>query len=82
MSIENWKQDRISSAVRGEHPLVIAELKSGFAVIGDTQFLPGYCVLLPSRNIGSLNDLSYKQKSELDMSINGGENVAVDPIHR
>lgn len=69
----HWKQDRIGSAIRGENPLVIAEMRSGFAVIGDTQFLPGYCVLLPSRHIGSLNELSYRQKSEylVDMSILG-----------
>ena len=59
--------------MRGENPLVITELKSGFAVIGDTQFLPGYCVLLPSQNVCSLDQLSYKQRSEylLDMSILG-----------
>jgi diadenosine tetraphosphate (Ap4A) HIT family hydrolase len=73
MANVNWKQDRIGSAIRGENPLVIAEMRSGFAVIGDTQFLPGYCVLLPSRNVGSLIELSYRQKSEylLDMSILG-----------
>jgi hypothetical protein len=43
---ENWRDDRIGSALRGENPTVIAELTGGFAVIGDTQFLPGYCVLL------------------------------------
>ena len=25
---------------------MLAELQSGYAVIGDVQFLPGYCVLL------------------------------------
>ena len=73
MANVDWKQDRIGSALLGENPMVIAEMKSGFAVIGDTQFLPGYCVLLPSRNVGSLHELSYKQKSEylLDMSLLG-----------
>ncbi|WP_166984274.1 HIT family protein [Paramicrobacterium fandaimingii] len=42
----DWRNDRIGSAARGENPTVIAELTSGFAVIGDVQFLPGYCVLL------------------------------------
>jgi len=32
--------------LRGENPTVLARLGSGFAVIGDIQFLPGYCVLL------------------------------------
>ena len=44
---EDWKKDRIASAHLGENPMVIAKMRSGFAVIGDTQFLPGYCVLLP-----------------------------------
>lgn len=42
----DWRDDRIGSAARGENPTVLAELASGYAVIGDVQFLPGYCVLL------------------------------------
>jgi diadenosine tetraphosphate (Ap4A) HIT family hydrolase len=42
----DWRNDRIGSAARGENPTVLAELASGYAVIGDVQFLPGYCVLL------------------------------------
>lgn len=45
----NWRDDRIGSALRGDNPTILAELDSGFAAIGDVQFLPGYCVLL-SRN--------------------------------
>jgi diadenosine tetraphosphate (Ap4A) HIT family hydrolase len=69
----DWKQDRIASAHRGENPMVLAKMKSGFAVIGDTQFLPGYCVLLPSEKVNSLNELNFKQRSEylLDMSLIG-----------
>lgn len=70
---EDWKKDRIASAHRGENPMVIAKMKSGFAVIGDTQFLPGYCVLLPLVKVSTLNDLGFKQRSEylLDMSLIG-----------
>ncbi|MBD5382619.1 diadenosine tetraphosphate hydrolase [Clavibacter sepedonicus] len=42
----DWREDRIGSARRGENPTVLAELGAGWAVIGDVQFLPGYCVLL------------------------------------
>ncbi|OIH93746.1 HIT family protein [Curtobacterium sp. MCBA15_001] len=42
----DWRRDRIAAAHRGENPTVLAELAGGFAVIGDVQFLPGYCVLL------------------------------------
>ncbi|MGK5638633.1 HIT family protein [Streptomyces sp. URMC 126] len=38
--------DRIGSALRGENPTVLRRLDAGFAVIGDTQFLPGYSLLL------------------------------------
>ncbi|WP_174615470.1 HIT family protein [Virgibacillus ihumii] len=71
--VNDWKSDRISSAYRGENPMVITKLKSGFAVIGDTQFLPGYCLLLPYRYVNSLNDLDYQQRTEylLDMTIIG-----------
>lgn len=42
----DWRSDRIGSAQRGENPTVLGELDSGYAVIGDPQFLPGYCLLL------------------------------------
>lgn len=69
----SWKNDRIGAAHRGENPMVMAKMKSGFAVIGDTQFLPGYCVLLPYQQVSTLNDLPYKERSEylLDMSLLG-----------
>jgi diadenosine tetraphosphate (Ap4A) HIT family hydrolase len=43
---ETWKADRIGAALRGENPTVLARLPGGFAVLGDVQWLPGYCVLL------------------------------------
>ncbi|WP_329125599.1 diadenosine tetraphosphate hydrolase [Streptomyces sp. NBC_01353] len=43
---DDWRTDRIGSALRGENPAVMRRLDAGFAVIGDVQFLPGYSVLL------------------------------------
>lgn len=43
---DDWRTDRIGSALRGENPAVLRRLDAGFAVIGDVQFLPGYSVLL------------------------------------
>jgi hypothetical protein len=40
-----WKEDRIGSSHRGENPMVMARMRIGFAVIGDTQHLPGYSLL-------------------------------------
>ncbi|WP_245920929.1 HIT family protein [Melghirimyces profundicolus] len=44
-----------------------------FAVIGDTQFLPGYCVLLAAPRAAALNQLSYKERQDflMDMSLIG-----------
>ncbi|MFJ9542867.1 HIT family protein [Streptomyces sp. NPDC101225] len=47
--IDDWRTDRIGAALRGENPTVLRRLDSGFAVIGDVQFLPGYSVLLTDR---------------------------------
>ena len=44
--MSDWRADRIGAAHRGENPTVLAPLPGGFAVIGDVQWLPGYCVLL------------------------------------
>lgn len=44
--VDDWRMDRIGSALRGENPAVLRRLNAGFAAIGDVQFLPGYSVLL------------------------------------
>ncbi|HLG76023.1 MAG TPA: hypothetical protein VKX46_06385 [Ktedonobacteraceae bacterium] len=60
--MNDWKQDRIGSAERGENPMVLARMRSGFAVIGDTQFLPGYCLLLAFPQVDHLTDLAFTQR--------------------
>ncbi len=71
--MEKYKLDRIGSCERGENPTLLMKMKSGFAVIGDSQFLPGYCVLLAYPKISSLNDLPLKERQQflLDMSVLG-----------
>ena len=53
----DWKNDRLGSALRGENPTVLLRMKSGFVVLADTQFLPGYCILLRYPKVRSLNEL-------------------------
>ncbi len=62
--VSDWRADRIGSALRGENPTVLARLPAGFAVIGDVQWLPGYCVLLADDPIAQrLSDLAPGQRS-------------------
>ena len=70
---DNWKQNRIESCRNGTNPTFIIELKSGYVVIGDTQFLPGYCVLLYKNNITSLNELDIEKRKQflIDMTLVG-----------
>ncbi|MBT2365753.1 diadenosine tetraphosphate hydrolase [Streptomyces sp. ISL-10] len=59
-----WRRDRIGAALRGENPTVLRRLDSGFAVIGDVQFLPGYSVLLVDEpNVQRLSDLPKVKRS-------------------
>lgn len=80
---DNWKKGgtlgRIASAERGENPTVIARMRSGYAVMGDTQFLPGYCVLLAVPAAPSLHELDLGKRAEflLDMSLLGDAVAAV-----
>ena len=71
--MDNWKSDRIASAADGSNPTVIVKMKSGFAVLGDSQMLPGYCILLAYPKVSCLNDLSMEQRADflLDMSLLG-----------
>ncbi len=71
--MDDWRNDRVGAAERGAYPLVLARMPSGFAVPGDTQFLPGYCVLLASPRVGHLSDLPLGKRRSflLDMSLLG-----------
>lgn len=61
----DWRDDRVGSAHRGENPMVMARMRSGFAVIGDTQHLPGYSVLLcADASVNHLTDLDWQPRTE------------------
>ena len=61
---------RVEAANRGENPTAICRVRSGWVVLGDRQFLPGYSLLLPDPVVTSLNDLPAAQRSQflLDMA--------------
>lgn len=42
----DFRDDRVGSALAGTNPTVLRRMRAGFAVIGDVQHLPGYCVLI------------------------------------
>jgi diadenosine tetraphosphate (Ap4A) HIT family hydrolase len=55
----DFRNDRVGSALAGTNPTVLRRLRAGFAVIGDVQHLPGYCVLITDTpGIDQLTDLS------------------------
>jgi diadenosine tetraphosphate (Ap4A) HIT family hydrolase len=56
--------ERVELARRGANDAVICRLPSGWAVMGDVQFLPGYCLLLPDPVVASLNDLDDARRAE------------------
>lgn len=61
----DWQHDRIGSALRGENPTVLARLPGAFAVLGDVQWLPGYCVLLTDEpGVPSLTGLPLDRQTQ------------------
>jgi diadenosine tetraphosphate (Ap4A) HIT family hydrolase len=48
---------RVDALRAGRDPTFIARLGSGWAVLGERQVLPGYCLLLPDPVAATLNDL-------------------------
>lgn len=62
--------ERVAQARSGTNDKVICRMASGWAVMGDVQFLPGYCLLLPDPVVASLNDLDTEARTAylLDMA--------------
>lgn len=72
-----WKDDRTGSAHRGENPMVMARMRSGFAVIGDTQHLPGYSLLLcQDASVNHLTDLDQARRAEFLFDLAYGQGRA------
>jgi diadenosine tetraphosphate (Ap4A) HIT family hydrolase len=70
---------RVEMARNGSNDKVICRMPSGWAVMGDVQFLPGYCLLLPDPVVPSLNDLDAEARAVylLDMARLGDVVLAV-----
>jgi diadenosine tetraphosphate (Ap4A) HIT family hydrolase len=71
--MHDWLRDPIGAAERGENPTVLRRMPSGWAVIGNMQLLPGYCLLLASPRVEHLTDLAPAARRQFlyDMSVLG-----------
>jgi len=74
----------VDLAKRGKNQSVICRLRSGWAVLGDSQFILGYCLLLPDPVVPSLNDLSEGERAVflLDMAAIGDALMATTDAYR
>jgi len=77
-------EERVVAARKGTNQKVICRMSSGWAVIGDVQFLEGYCLLLPDPVVPSLNDLSGEERIQFlsDMALIGDALLQVTNAQR
>ena len=74
---EQWKakgiQGRLEATQRGENPTLVTRMQSGFAVMGDHQFLPGYSLLIAYPVVDDLEALALEHRLTFlrDMSLLG-----------
>ena len=71
--------ERVAQCQQGTNPKTIARMKSGWAVLGDSQFLKGYCLLLPDPVVAHLNDFTGETRQQFldDMAALGDAVLAV-----
>ena len=74
---------RVRLAEAGENPTVIGRMASGWLVLGDVQNLRGYCVLLASPVVASINELNEARlRFSKDMWSVGDALLAVTDSYR
>jgi diadenosine tetraphosphate (Ap4A) HIT family hydrolase len=75
---------QVESARTGTESALICQMPSGWAVLCNMQYLPGYCILLPDPVVPSLNALAREQRSAYlyDMSIVGDALLEVTDAFR
>ncbi len=76
--------ERVELCRAGKNPTTIGRMPSGWAVIGDQQFLTGYSLLLADPPVTDLGDLDRhaRQRFLLDMSLLGDAVSACTPSYR
>ena len=70
---------RVDALRAGRDPTFVARLASGWAVLGERQVLPGYCLLLPDPVVPDLNALAAADRAAFlaDMAALGDAVLAV-----
>jgi diadenosine tetraphosphate (Ap4A) HIT family hydrolase len=63
----------------GEYPALVAQLPSGWVIMGERQVFAGYCLLLPDPVVAHLNDLGAPSRAQflMDMALVGDAVLAV-----
>lgn len=76
--------ERVIAAHSGENPNVICRIPSGWAVLGDQQFIAGYCLLLADPVVTDLNALAGTLRTQYlaDMTCIGDALLAVTKAYR
>lgn len=76
--------ERVELARQGRNAMVIGRMASGWAVLGDVQLPPGYCLLLPDPVVGSINELSGAARAQFlaDMVCIGDALLALTGAYR
>ena len=69
----NLIHQRVRAAHEGNNPYVICSMPSGWAVLGDQQFISGYSLLLSDPVVPDLNHLDEKSRLQFlrDMALIG-----------
>ena len=76
--------ERVELAQAGANPTVICRMASGWAVLGDAQFIRGYCLLLPDPVVPDLNALGLDERRQYlyDMTLIGDALLEVTDAYR
>lgn len=76
--------EQVAQIHAGQNDRLVCRVASGWVVMGEAQFLPGYCLLLPDPVVGSLNDLTGDARRDylLDMARVGDAVLSVTGARR
>jgi diadenosine tetraphosphate (Ap4A) HIT family hydrolase len=76
--------ERVKAARAGTNPTVVTRVPSGWVVMADIQYVPGYCILLPDPVVPDLNSLDEEQRLQFlkDMVIIGDALLEVTEAYR
>lgn len=69
MPVIDYRDDPVGAARQGTNPTVLCRMRTGWAVMANTQHLPGYCIMIYDGDADQLTELPIEERANFMLDV-------------